>query len=38
MIELVEEEVKTANRKVGTEPLGVVQVEITKIVVEQPET
>jgi hypothetical protein len=30
----VEEEVKTANLELGTEPPVVIQVEITKIVVE----
>jgi len=35
-IELVEEEVKTANPKVGVEPLVAMQVEITEIIVEKP--
>jgi hypothetical protein len=35
-IELVEKEVKIANLKVGIKPLVVVQVETTKIVIEQP--
>jgi hypothetical protein len=32
----MEEEVKTTNLELGTEPLVVVQVEITKIVFELP--
>ncbi len=34
-IELMEEEVRTTNLEVGTKPLVVIQVETTKIVVEE---